>query len=127
MNVLEQAVSTLENGWCKASLSYGDKFCAVGAIAHNLGVDVNNIHDPAEDDDAYSVVKNSEAGKALAAEIISSEWLANQDQDIIESYEWYYDEGDYDGVIYYFNDQQDDPGPVIEMMKYAAKRLDAKV
>ena len=127
MNVLEQAVSTLENGWCKASLNDGDKFCAVGAIAHNLGVDVNNIMNNIDDDDAYNVVKNSEAGYALATEIVNSEWMERQDIDTCDTYEWDYSQGNYDEIIYYFNDQQDDPGPVIEMMKYAAKRLDAKV
>lgn len=125
MNVLEESVKTLENGWCKSTLKDGDKFCAVGAIAHNLGVNVGLIMSSWEDEDAYGMVKESSAGKALAQEIVESDWLASRHETMREAFEWDYKHGNYDEIIYGFNDSQSTVEPVLEMMKHAAKRLDA--
>lgn len=134
MNKLEEAAELLERGWCRGSLyevEGGDRFCAVGALAVTLdGMDAIEA-----DKTAYSLVKDSPEGKALAEEIMSR--IVPEDltfandaditpQEIYDSYKYDFDLGLYDDVIYNYNDDiASGKEDVIEMMKHAAKRLDS--
>lgn len=137
MNELEKAVDLLENGWCAGSLlAHDGKVCAAGAIyAASQDMTVNALREMGKADvcwfesDAVHYVNESEAGKALALEIIEQGKSVGR-----------YDEPY--SVVWNFNDNFDkkdlDPDDaaafaarmeahkyeVIEMMKRAAKRLD---
>lgn len=121
MNNLEEAAKLLENGWCVGFIKDRDKFCAVGALAVAIGIDLTDI----ETKRPYELVDDSPEGKALAEEILESDYFKNlgsalQDYTLIA-----FEKGDYSVITYHFNDRQESVEPVLEMFKYAAKRIDS--
>lgn len=129
MSNLERAAELLEQGWCVGDLlepeeAAADKFCAVGALAYALGLDKHTLL--WEEHEAYDLVRASDEGKALADEIMESEWFANQSESFKENCEAEYGYGGYDEIIFSYNDRQDAVAPVLETFKFAAKRLDPK-
>jgi hypothetical protein len=131
-NVLSDSADTLaSNHWCTGSIKDGDKFCAVGAIGYHLGLygmetdlrDVKNLN-------VYEEVRKSDAGKALAEEIMSSDYAtgiskSSSDDGYDDYLADYFKTGHYDDVIVEFNDAQTSVEPVIEMFRKAAARLDS--
>ena len=134
MNILEEAAATLETGhWCTGSIKDGDKFCAVGAIGFHMGLYTmettrNEVNDGP---DVYSAVRAHPAGKALADEVIKSDWYHDAKAEWNEELDgefWidsYYIAEQWDDVIVEFNDAQESAEPVIELFKHAAKQLDS--
>lgn len=119
MNIIEDGIARLENGWCKSQLQDGDKFCAIGAVmrsqyAANVNMEVDKDISPYED------FKSHPAAKAMAKAVL-------EDEDYFQSGEWkecvqsMYDDGVYDEIVYTFNDDQETVEPVLEMFRRANK------
>lgn len=119
MNPIEEGIARLENGWCIGDLQDGDKFCAVGAVAKSLlGVDDLSYHE----EEAYKVFAKHPASKALAQAVLESDftnqpiradWKAHRQYD--------FERGEYDCVVYAFNDSQDSVEPVLEVFRQGNK------
>lgn len=138
MNNLEEAAFLTEHSWCAGSLKKtaandDDKFCAVGALAQAIDQNlINNWYDldvmqrthvVNTQVNPYVAIRESVEGKALAEEIMESDWLKAQVAEVRYSIEDFYKEGVYESVIIMFNDEQETNEPVVEMMKRASKRL----
>jgi hypothetical protein len=135
VNRIEEAASLLENGWCTGDLqdpAEPDKHCAVGAVASvcgilsflPLGYGDNEDNIICVDEDAtYAGFNELPEAKALATEVMESEWYADRSEGYRTMLAHAYEAGDYDEVVFRFNDDQKDASTVIEMFKYAAKRM----
>lgn len=140
MNNLEEAAYLLENGWCTGDIvkhdeeSGGDKHCAVGALTAILDCiqyesdaylyPKNERWEYVDDYSTYAEFNKSPEAKALAEEVMDTDWFHNSRNELKELYGRWFETGDYAAVVYSFNDDQESKEPVIEMFKYAAKRLD---
>lgn len=125
MNILENAADRLENHWCRESLRDGDKFCAVGILADEMGFDWSNTEELelGTEGAPYEMVNNSVEGKALADEIMLTDWYIGMSDSGRSFFNGYYEKGEYSVMIYCYNDEQVTKEPVMEVMKHAAKRL----
>lgn len=138
MNHIEEAAALLENGWCRGDLLKQDErdadaHCAVGALTSAMGIIqwFDNVDEagPGElgyfiDDEAtYAQFNATPEGKALADEIMESQWFAEQTEEMQKWLTNDYQTGAYSPVVFTFNDGQEDKESVIEMFKHAAKRL----
>jgi hypothetical protein len=131
VNRIEEAASLLENGWCIGNLrdpDDSDKHCAVGAMAvvtgHLVLIKDDETGKMIVDDHAtYNNFNRLPEAKALAEEVMDSEWLINEPEPAQRMLGRYFNEGYYDEVVFSFNDSQSSADEVIEMFKYAAKRM----
>lgn len=118
MNELEKAAELIERGWCKQELLNGDgKYCSVGAVLTASGyrlisetalVEVGNGEGLA---DAYNTADSLRGIKALAEEILEHD----------DNNEYHYSSPS--TTVYEWNDNQKNVNDVLEMFKFAAKRL----
>lgn len=136
MNELEKAVDLVEQGWCAGSLLEDGNVCAAGAI---YAAHMDYTHDRlgkmrwAEqahfESNAAVYVETSEAGKALADEIMEQGALKHVQPDDAYTIVWGFNDkvrfeiGNYESDEFKVA-QEAHKYEVIEMMKRAAKRLD---
>jgi hypothetical protein len=124
MNAIEEAAKRLEQGWCKNELAehvpgVGDKFCAVGAVA-SAELELTTKYIDENEYKVYKMLKTSDSIKALAQEVVESGFYDDSSQEFIEDL---YAHGQYDEIVYTFNDSQETVEPVLELFRKAAKRL----
>lgn len=133
-NILEDAADLLDSGhWCAGYIKDGDTFCAIGAVGYEMGLYDLKTEDGAIDAiDVYREFREHPAGKALADEVLASDWYKNikeeghaYDADRDDFVKVYYDDGEYDSVVIEFNDNQNNVKPVVELFRKAAARLDS--
>lgn len=129
MNELEKAIDLVEQNWCAGSLIEDGKVCAAGAIyAAHKGYSAGHLKRLTFDETidfenkAARYTNDSEAGKALAAEIIE-QGLHKAGGDNTEPYFVIWGFNDFDDDSASGEDKRQDPTEVIEVMKHAAKRL----
>lgn len=128
MNNLEEAAALLENGWCVGDLVRDkDTYCAVGAVAAVTGIMATYDFDNEIDEGTtYENFDKIPEARALAQEIIESEWFEKMK---VTNYRFAdgllisFENGSYSEVAFAFNDMQNNKEDVIEMFKYAAKRM----
>jgi long-subunit fatty acid transport protein len=128
MNAIEEGIERLQAGWCTGAMQHLDKFCAVGAVARSL---VDNDLDLDNTANGYDAFRASDEGKAIAAEVLAvrlaepvdTEHPDAGDYDFKEMWQGMYDDGEYDQLVYDWNDEQTSVEPVLALFERAKERL----
>jgi hypothetical protein len=114
----------MRNGWCSGDIYEDGKFCSVGALAVELGEPMFQNEDGTFtmcEDGAYVKFNDSKEASILA-DIITEHYpqyhsnAAEQFEEVHPSY-----------VVWRFNDDQADFGPVEQMFEKAAARYDESI
>jgi hypothetical protein len=153
MNKLENAISRIENGWCRGNLLQDGKVCALGALAmEELNIDTRLLDKDATnleyerlytlgreaeaeellvsashaEVEVYKQLNGLESTKALVDEIRTTEWHEKLCRNLGRSY--VEEEMDDASIIWNYNDDASNSyEDVVETFKHAAKRLNPKV